>query len=147
MGPPCEMLRRACIHLPGTPTLSAGRTAVNCFLLGFTLTFGEMEGDCLPVPPRRPPQTLSLWMEFLSQGGKEAGCVGSSRSAWACWNRNTRGLGHSGLDLSESPMGGSSQSVTRVLPSTLDRSGSIYQSICLPRDPPFHTLDQPCKHS
>lgn len=117
MGPPCDMLRYAlCSLLPGTPTLSAGQTSVNCFLLDFTLTFGEMEGDCLTIFSLN-----DVSVELGSKGGRKWGefeaC--SLLVEGLLKTFNTVCLRHFGLDFIEKPCVGYRQSVTEVFSSML----------------------------
>lgn len=115
MGPPCDMLRYAlCSLLTGTPTLSAGQTSVNCFLLDFTLTFGEMEGDYLTIFSLN-----DVSVELGSKGGRKWGELEACSLLGFAKTFNTVCLRHFGLDFIENPCVGSRQSVTEVFSSML----------------------------
>lgn len=61
----------------GTPTLSAGQTPANCFLLDFILTFGEMEKDGLTIPP---PDTPKWLLCGVLEPGRKGGQVSLERA-------------------------------------------------------------------
>lgn len=78
------MLRDASLISAGTPTLSAGQTSANCFLLDFILTFGEIEGDFLTIPP---PDTPKWFLCGVLEPGRKGGQV-SSKPAVCCGVQN-----------------------------------------------------------